>query len=283
MMKDRRLSHGGTVVLVCLIAAALAPTVHAEHRTPGTKPWISIIIDDIGYREHEDTQAVELPGPVAIAIMPHSPNAIRMSRLANDNGKDVLLHLPMQPEESDKDRFLGPGALTLNMTRQQLVSTVKDDLHSFPHIIGVNNHMGSLLTQMPDDMEWLMHYLRGTGKFYIDSVTSHQSVAAGIARENHIPALSRDVFLDNELNIDYINRQFDRLIDVARRNGHAIAIGHPHAQTLQVLANRLSSLKEYGVILVSLKRMVAAPDHDTRVARIEPPGGGDAAGQGESN
>lgn len=271
-------------MLVCLIAAVIAPGAHADHRAPATKPWISVIIDDIGYREHEDTQAVELPGPVAIAIMPHSPHAARMSRLANDGGKDVLLHLPMQPEESDKNRFLGPGALTLNMTRQQLVSTVKDDLRSFPHIIGVNNHMGSLLTQMPDDMEWLMHYLRGTGKFYIDSVTSHQSVAAGIARENHIPSMSRDVFLDNELNIDYINRQFDKLIDVARRKGHAIAIGHPHPETLQVLADRLSSLKEYGVVLVSLKKMIAAPDHDTRVARVDSDRDGDpASGQSEKN
>ena len=269
-------------MLVCLIAAIIAPSAHADHRLPGSKPWISIIIDDIGYREHEDTQAVDLPGPVAIAIMPHSPNAIRMSRLANKNGKDVLLHLPMQAEETDKNRFLGPGALTQGMTRQQLVKTVKDDLHSFPHIIGVNNHMGSLLTQMPDDMEWLMHFLRGTGKFYIDSVTSHQSVAAGIARENHIPSMSRDIFLDNELNVDYINGQFDKLIDIARRKGHAIAIGHPHAKTMQVLANRLSSLKEYGVVLVSLKRMIATPDHDTRMARVEPPGG-DAARQGEKN
>jgi len=234
-------------------------------------PAISIIIDDIGYRKHEDVVALELPGPLAYAIMPHSPLATQMSNLANRRGKDVLLHLPMQAVEQDKNRFLGPGALTQGMNRRQFIATVAEDLHSFPHIIGVNNHMGSLLTTHSADMEWLMHFLKGKGKFYIDSLTTKDSVAGSIARENHIPSMRRDVFLDDVQDVVYINGQVDKLIEVAKRKGHAIAIGHPHPETLAVLAARLPTLEEYGVKLVSLSKMVYAPVLENRMASTDPP------------
>ena len=242
--------------LLLLTLSVSAPPARADQPDRGDVPRISIIIDDVGYRRNEDLEAIELPGPLAYAILPHSPHATSISELANRNGKEVLLHLPMEAQEQDKNRFLGPGALTLNMSRQKFLATVRDDLHSFPNIIGVNNHMGSLLTRIPGYMEWLMHYLRHSGKFYIDSMTSGGSVANGIARENHVPSMRRDVFLDNIRSMSYINGQFDELIEIARHKGYAIAIGHPHPETLAVLANRLRTLDAYGVRLVSLSQML---------------------------
>ena len=242
--------------LLLLTLSVSASPARADKPDRGDVPRISIIIDDVGYRRNEDLEAIELPGPLAYAILPHSPHATSISELANRNGKEVLLHLPMEAQEQDKNRFLGPGALTLNMSRQKFLATVRDDLHSFPNIIGVNNHMGSLLTRIPGYMEWLMHYLRHSGKFYIDSMTSGGSVANGIARENHVPSMRRDVFLDNIRSMSYINGQFDELIEIARHKGYAIAIGHPHPETLAVLANRLRTLDAYGVRLVSLSQML---------------------------
>jgi hypothetical protein len=242
--------------LLLLTLSVSASPARADQPDRGDVPRISIIIDDVGYRRNEDLEAIELPGPLAYAILPHSPHATSISELANRNGKEVLLHLPMEAQEQDKNRFLGPGALTLNMSRQKFLATVRDDLHSFPNIIGVNNHMGSLLTRIPGYMEWLMHYLRHSGKFYIDSMTSGGSVANGIARENHVPSMRRDVFLDNIRSMSYINGQFDELIEIARHKGYAIAIGHPHPETLAVLANRLRTLDAYGVRLVSLSQML---------------------------
>jgi polysaccharide deacetylase 2 family uncharacterized protein YibQ len=265
----RRRPRCSVALLLYLALVAGSPPVLADHGQPGAVPWVSIIIDDIGYRQHEDVVALELPGPLAYAIMPHSPLATQMSDLANRRGKDVLLHLPMQAVERDKNRFLGPGALTLGMSRRQFIATVADDLYSFPHIIGVNNHMGSLLTTNPADMEWLMHFLKGKGKFYIDSFTSKYSVAGSIARENHIPSMRRDVFLDDVVDVDYINGQVDKLIEVAKQKGHAIAIGHPHAETLAVLAKRLPTLDKYGVRLVSLSRMVYAPVLQNRMVSTD--------------
>lgn len=238
-----------TLILITL-TVFVAKNLSAEGSRPA--PVISIIIDDIGYRIHEDLRAIAIPGPLAYAIMPHSPHALRMSRLVNQNGKLVLLHLPMQAIKQEKNRFLGPGALTLDMTREQFMRTLNIDLRSLPDAVGVNNHMGSLLTRHPGHMEWLMEALSQNKKFYIDSVTSDQSIASKIAKEKNVPYLRRDVFLDNVHNKAYIKSQLSELIRLAKLNGRAIGIGHPHPETIQVLTRELQELDKYGVSLVSL-------------------------------
>lgn len=219
-------------------------------------PVISIIIDDIGYRKREDLRAIAIPGSLAYAIMPHAPHAKHMSKLASQRGKVVLLHLPMEATVLNKNRYLGPGALTLNMTREQFLRTLESNLQSLPEAIGVNNHMGSLLTQHPGHMEWLMESLSAHSLFYIDSVTSEQSVASMVAREKSLPYLKRDIFLDNQQNKNYIKNQFDELVKLAKYKGNAIAIGHPHPETIAFLTRALQELEKYNVRLVSLTEML---------------------------
>ena len=222
-----------------------------------SRPAISIIIDDIGYRHSGDQRALDLPGPVAYAIMPHAPFARIMSDLAAKNGKEVLVHLPMEADEARQNEFLGPGALMSGMGRDEFLRTLDLNLRSVPGAIGVNNHMGSLLTRRPAQMEWLMDSLRVHNKFYVDSMTSNQSIASAVALLKDVPNLRRDVFLDNEHDAGDIQTQFDELINVARRRGRALAIGHPHPETIAVLENRLRELDAYGVTLVSLTQMLA--------------------------
>lgn len=247
------ISHKPVLFLVSLVLFCYTHHLSAEQ---SGVPVISIIIDDIGYRNIDDINALALPGPVAFAIMPHSPNAVKMSQLATTSGKDIILHMPMEAIEQDQNRFLGPGGLKLDMNESQFISTLVFNLRSVPNIIGVNNHMGSLLSTDKEKMGWLMDYLDARKIFYIDSVTTGNSVAAQTAKNRHVPYLSRDVFLDNSTNRDEINARFDELITVAKRKGSAIAIGHPHAETIEVLVKNLNRLDEYGVRLISLKDMI---------------------------
>lgn len=242
--------HGVKIIYIVLAALLILPPGAA--RAGGRTPAISIIIDDIGYRIHDDRQAIALPGPLAYAVMPLSPYEHKMSHLAIKQGKQVLLHLPMESVTAKKNRFLGPGALMLDMNKAQFLRTLKRDLRSLPEAVGVNNHMGSLLTSHAGHMEWLMHALKRDRKFYIDSMTSRFSVAGTIARENKIPTLKRDVFLDDKLQPGYIESQFSELIRIAKQKGEAVAIGHPHPETIRVLDRELQNLGKFGVRLVSL-------------------------------
>ena len=125
-----------------------------------------------------------------------------------------------------------------------------------PNLIGVNNHMGSLLTRHPGHMQWLMETLKSNGQFYVDSLTSDDSVASSLAQENNIPYLTRDVFLDNKQSPSYIRGQFMELIKVAKRKGTALGIGHPHATTTEVLSQMLNDVEKHGVKLIGLKSLL---------------------------
>ena len=221
------------------------------------KTTIAIIIDDIGYRVISDREALNLPGNITYAIMPNTPNAERMSRIAKKNGKHVIAHLSMQPMDINKHHLMGPGALTVNMNKNEFMETVKMSLKMLPDAVGVNNHMGSLLTQSKQHMKWLMESLDSKTLFYIDSVTVGKSVARSVAKERNIPYLKRDIFLDNEQNTDYIQKQFNKLIALSRKNGYAIAIGHPHNETINVLRNNLDKLESLGVSLESVVDLVS--------------------------
>lgn len=215
---------------------------------------VSIIIDDLGNRAVLDRRAVALPGPVAMSVLPHTPHARRIAESAHAAGKEVLVHLPMQRLEEARP---GPGVLHLDITRGELERTLHDALDAVPYASGVNNHMGSLLTRHPGHMAWLMSALRQRGAlFFVDSRTTRHTVAERLAREHGVPALSRDIFLDDDPGPEAVNAAFDRLLDVARRRGAAVAIGHPRRATLEVLEARLPRLADDGVALVTLSELL---------------------------
>lgn len=221
------------------------------------RPSISIIIDDIGYRLKAGTRAIELPGAIAYAFLPHTPHAITLAKLAHSHNKEIMLHAPMQAADAEKNRLLGPGALTMEMNEQQIINTLQADLASIPHVIGINNHMGSLLTRHPGHMLWVMRELNRQGNlFFVDSLTSNQSVASQVANEFSVPALQRDIFLDHLADEAHINRQFDKLITLAKRRGSAVAIAHPYEETLNVLEKRLLELESLEINLIPVSVMI---------------------------
>jgi uncharacterized protein len=242
-----------SIGLVLAGVLALAPPLAAQ---PDTAPIVSIIIDDIGDRLPEGRRAVALPGPVALSFLPFTPHAERLARAAHAQGKEVMLHLPMQAMSGSD---LGPGAVHMHMHREEFGRTVRAAVASVPHVVGVNNHMGSLLTRHPGHMSWLMEELveAEPALFFVDSRTSVYTVAERMAREAGVPALRRHVFLDHNPAPEAVEAELARLLRLARRHGAAVAIGHPYPSTLDVLEARLPGLKAQGVELVPLREMMA--------------------------
>jgi uncharacterized protein len=217
---------------------------------------IAIIIDDLGDRPAEGAQVAALPGAVTCAILPHTPHGVRLAHACRESGKEVMLHLPL--EATNDNHLLGPGSIELDMDEARFVATLEAALASVPSAVGVNNHMGSLLTRHPGHMTWLMQGLQQRAMFFVDSRTTPQSVAYDMAREQAVPAAKRDVFLDRYREREAIEAEFDRLVELARRQGHAIAIGHPYPETLEVLHERLPGLEALGVRLVPTSEIVRA-------------------------
>ena len=254
------------IVLLLLPLSGRAVDLSLPHSQP--KARIALIIDDIGDNLHLGLRAIHLPGNVTCAFLPHTIYARQLSIAAHKRGKEVMLHLPMEPEEG-KDP--GPGALTLNMTRSEFIHTVESDLRAIPYATGINNHMGSLLTQHPGDMRWLMQDINRHGNlFFVDSRTTEFSVAQQVAQESGIPNIRRDVFLDNDQEAASIAEQFSRLITLARHRGSAVAIGHPHPATLKFLEGQLPHLAELGIQLVPVSDLIKFKQMPGRVYASRP-------------
>jgi polysaccharide deacetylase 2 family uncharacterized protein YibQ len=234
-------------------------SVPSERRTASAgAPKIALIIDDLGNAGAAGRRTVRLDGPVACAILPHTPFARLIASQANASGKEVLLHLPLQPVELVQPANI--GVIGIDNTRGQMRRILAADLQSVPFIVGVNSHMGSLLTRHPGHMGWLMAELKVRGDlFFIDSYTSSSSVALQLALEHGIPAARRDVFLDNDLEPKEISRAFERLKSLARQHGSAIGIGHPYKETLTYLEYALPRLIKDGYELVPVATLLTGP------------------------
>lgn len=238
-----------TAVLACLILLAALPA------QASSSPTITLIIDDIGYNLKNGLRAINLPGAVSYAVLPHTPYSKRLAKTAYQQGKTVMLHAPMT---NVHQKSPGPGSLTPQMNRETFRQELEKALADIPFVQGVNNHMGSELTQDKTRMQWLMEAIRERRLFFIDSRTTAKSVAAETAQEQGVPSMTRDVFLDHIRTPEAVSEAFDLLIAKAQRNGHAVGIGHPHSITLQVLENRLPQLQAQGIRLISVPEQLLA-------------------------
>jgi len=242
----------------------------SEKATENPLPAIAIIIDDLGQQRAESLAVTRLPGPVACALLPHMPWGEMISDAAHASGKEVMLHLPLQAMETQ--RLSGIGEISLDNSREEVAQILEANLASVPHAEGINNHMGSLITRHPGHMEWLMEAISSNDDvFFVDSYTTASSVALGIAREHGIPAVRRHVFLDGEPGVENLQREFDRLIRLAKEQGYAVAIGHPYPDTTRFLESRLPRLEEYGVRLLPVRQLIelqaVTPEPDAVVSR----------------
>jgi polysaccharide deacetylase 2 family uncharacterized protein YibQ len=176
-------------------------------------------------------------------------------------GKEVILHLPMEPREALAP---GPGQIDSHMPALEMRATLDYDLSTVPHAIGINNHMGSLLTTHPAAMDWLMRELRARNLFFIDSRTHADSIALATARAHGVPALERQVFLDRDPAPQAVAAELARLEQLARRNGYALAIGHPYASTLAALERWLPELQQRGIHVIPLATRLAQIAHEVQ-------------------
>jgi polysaccharide deacetylase 2 family uncharacterized protein YibQ len=228
---------------------------------------IAIIIDDLGYDKQLGQRSIDLPGKITVSILPDTPHARDLAYQAHAQDRDILVHLPMQAQNHNHGH---ERHLHSEMPKDEFITHLRSQLASIPFAAGVNNHKGSLLTTMPSAMEWLMLELKQWDIYYVDSRTTAATVAAPIARTHGLAYAERDVFLDHQLNRNYLENQFARLIGKAKKNGQAIAIAHPHELTLSFLEEMLPTLAEHNIELVYVKQLTQKESTDTWQASLSP-------------
>lgn len=231
------------------------PPSSGRREHPAREARIALVIDDVGYNLASLKSFLSFPGPISFSVLPQLPHSEEAARLVIGSGKELLLHMPMEPLNGEDP---GPGAITSSQSDREIEDLLERTFARFPEAVGMNNHMGSRATADERVMAAVMRYLSSHGRFFLDSRTSPASVAGQLAERYAVPFLSRDVFMDNETDSAYIEQALERGVEIAVRQGRAVLIGHVQNEGIaELLSRALPELKARGVRLISLSALLA--------------------------
>ncbi|WP_226573578.1 divergent polysaccharide deacetylase family protein [Mangrovibacter yixingensis] len=247
MLQFRQLALAASTLLLCSTSALAGR--------------LAIVIDDFGYRPHTENQVIALPAPISVAVLPNAPHAREMATKAHNAGHEVLIHLPMLPVSKQP---LEVDTLRPEMSSAEIDRIIRDAVNKVPYAVGLNNHMGSAMTSSLFGMQKVMQALNSYKLYFLDSMTIGNSQSMRAATGTHVSVIKRNVFLDDTQNEADIRYQFNRAIKLARHNGYAIAIGHPHPTTVKVLQQMVYNLPP-DITLVRPSSLLNEPqvDHST--------------------
>jgi uncharacterized protein len=218
------------------------------------RPVIAIILDDMGVDRPRSSRAAMLSAPVTLSYLPYARKLAEQTKGARLRGHELMLHLPMEPINRRENP--GPHALLKALPGAELVKRLEWALSRFTGYVGVNNHMGSRLTRDPRAMAVVMGRLKAHGLLFVDSRTLIRSVATIAARDAQVPNAERNIFLDHVDSLDAIRGQLETVERVARRQGFAIAIGHPRDATLAALETWMAAARARGFVFVPVSAIV---------------------------
>lgn len=216
---------------------------------------IAIVIDDMGYNMDKARDLLELSIPISFAVLPFLPHSTDVAREANIKGKDVLLHIPMEPKDYPEEDP-GEGSLFVSMSDEDILDQLTKDIEAIPHIVGVNNHMGSKFSEDQRKMEIVLKAVKERELFFLDSRTTAESTGYTLAKELGLKTLDRQVFLDNDRDIEHTLNQFEELIRTAKERGSAVAIGHPHPTTISALKEIIDRFEEEDIEVVPVSSLL---------------------------
>ena len=193
--------------------------------------------------------------PLTISVIPGLRSYREVAAFASSSGIEVMIHIPMQ-SKGWPERRLESNGLLVSMSNEDISERLEEYMRTLPKAVGANNHMGSEFTEHEDKMRVVLTVLKGRGLFFVDSVTSPNSVGLSLARDLDMKSGKRSVFLDNEQDGAYIRGQLNQAVRLAKKTGGVIAICHPHPVTLKTLADALPALSKQGITLVPASQLV---------------------------
>ncbi|MDO9573149.1 MAG: divergent polysaccharide deacetylase family protein [Candidatus Omnitrophota bacterium] len=231
--------------LIIFIAIILAPLYKKvpPKIIPISKGKIAIVIDDWGYNQNNLGILCQIKQPLTCAVLPNLRNTPSVVQKLHKFGKEIILHLPMEPKESRK---VEKNTISVNMNKEEIRKIINKDLANLVFAKGVSNHMGSRVTQDIKSSTMVMQEVKKHNLYFLDSFVTSASVCASLAKKIGLRFAKRDVFLDNQNNPEYIKNQVNELKKIAYHQGIAIGIGHDRKNTLLVLKEMLPELAREG-------------------------------------
>ena len=219
------------------------------------RPRVAIVIDDLGGENKIFQELLRWDLPLTFSVLPFTPHAKTLALEAHRQGREIILHLPMEPH-GYPDVRPGEGVLLQEMDEARLLRQLSKDIEAVPHIKGVSNHMGSRLMEDPEKVRIVFSELKRRGLFFLDSRTTPQTIGLRVAQSVGLRAMERSLFIDHSSDEEKIKEKLERLIQLSLSTGKAIGIGHPHPSTIKCLKEMIPKMQERGIDIVPLSTLM---------------------------
>lgn len=219
----------------------------------GPKPVIAVVIDDMGINHQRTRDISRLKAPLTASFLTYGASLKAQVAKSQEAGHEIMVHVPMEPKRKAN---IAPDTLTTDMDEAEIKNSLSAMLKKFKGVRGINNHMGSQFTEDGERMNYVMEVLHDHDLFFLDSKTSARSKGHMAAKANNVPYAHRHVFLDNENDVEYINKQLRLAEKIAKKNGYVVAIGHPKSKTYIALKEWLPTLNDKNIKLVHLSEII---------------------------
>lgn len=226
------------------------------------KPSVAIVIDDVSNGDNRGMQEL-LENDIRVTYMPFFPNSKEKAKELSDRGYQIIVHMPMESYDGLKE-WLGPKPIRVDFNEKEIMEDLTEAFTAIPTAQGMNNHMGSKVTDDVRVMSSVMNFLNKKQFFFLDSKTGMNKKASVIAKVYHVNYLKRDIFLDENNSLNAIKKQLALAINLAKRHGYAIAIGHvgnTGMNTSRAIIETLPEFHRNGVELVSLNKIIRNTTH----------------------
>ena len=208
------------------------------------RPKLAIVLDDWGYNTKNLDAVFQIGKPLTISVLPDLPYSALIAQKAKEHGLEVILHMPMEPKAKIK---LELATLRTDMSENEIRAGLSKALQTVPGAVGINNHEGSKATEDRRFMKIIFGELKNNNMFFLDSLVTNYSVCEAVAKEAGIRFVKRSVFLDNESDPAYIKKQIGKAMDLAVKNGYAVAIGHDRPNTIAALKEAVPLIESRGI------------------------------------
>ncbi|HZH58106.1 MAG TPA: divergent polysaccharide deacetylase family protein [Metabacillus sp.] len=234
------------LMILAILFFTFVPSILSKSPESKNQKHVAIVIDDFGNDMKGTEEILSLPIPLTVAVMPFLPTTKKDAELAHKKGHEVILHLPMEPLHGKKS-WLGPGAITSNLSTKEVRERVIKAIEDVPYAVGMNNHMGSKITSDPRIMRIILEVCQEKGLYYLDSKTTGKSVVGKLANELGVPYLENELFIDEQYTTSHILKQANLLLKRIEKDTDIIAIGHvgiAGEKTASVLKQYVPKVKE---------------------------------------
>lgn len=216
---------------------------------------IAVLIDDIGYDPGALRRLLAIEVPLAFSVLPRTPHSKASAEAIHRAGREVLLHLPMEPH-GYPDRDPGQGALFVSMSSREIRRTMEENMKSVPHAGGVNNHMGSMFMEKRESLRVVFDVLSERGLYFVDSMTTDASAARELSAQMALRFTPRDFFIDDAEDRGWARVHLERLLEARDQWNALVLIGHPYPETVIALEEIIPQFKSRGIEFVPLSVMV---------------------------